>query len=105
MPLPVAVGAVDVAIVDLAVEADTSADAFAFATAAAIAASDALVAAPFPVAHVAAAFAALAFDVDGPPLSSRIVDRSSLVKLELRVEKFPPSKPVAHAIRAGSWAC
>ena len=29
----------------------------------------------------------------GPPLPHRIVDRSSLVKLELRVEKYPPSNP------------
>jgi hypothetical protein len=28
-----------------------------------------------------------------------------LVKLELRVEKLPPSNPVAPALRVGSWAC
>ena len=43
--------------------------------------------------------------VDGPPLPPWIMVRSSLAKLELRVEKFPPSKPVAHAVRVGSWAC
>ena len=51
---------------------------------------------------------ALAIDVpvivgDGPPLPPRIMDRSSLAKLELRVEKYPPSKPFAPAARAGSW--
>ena len=41
---------------------------------------------------------------NGPPLPPRIVDRSRLVKLELlRVEMYPPSKPAALAIRAGSW--
>ncbi len=42
---------------------------------------------------------------DGPPLQPLIVDRSRLAKLELRVEKYPPSKPDAPAICAGSWAC
>ena len=35
----------------------------------------------------------------------RITDRSSLEKPELRVEKYPPSKPVAPAALAGSCAC
>ena len=39
---------------------------------------------------------------DGPPLPPRIVYRSSMVKLELRVEKYPPAKPVAPEVRAGS---
>ena len=42
---------------------------------------------------------------DGPPLPPRIEDRSSLAKLELRVERCPPSKPVAPADLSGSWAC
>ena len=59
------------------------------------------------VAAVAAAadFAAPAADVDGPPLPPRIVDRSSLEKLELSMETSPPSKPVAPAALVGSCAC
>ena len=56
-------------------------------------------------AVVAADSAAPAADVDGPPLPPRIVDRSSLEKLELRMETFPPSKPVAPAALVGSCAC
>ncbi len=56
-------------------------------------------------AAVAADSAALAADVYGPPLPPRIVDRSSLVKLELRMETSPPSKPVAPAALVGSCAC
>ena len=63
------------------------------------------------VVHVAAVVPAFAFVgsvvefVNGPPLPPRIVARSSLAKLELRMEKYPPSKPVAPAVRAGSWTC
>ncbi len=84
---------------DSSVEADTVVVATAFATTASIAASVALVAAPFPAVAAAVAFVSLsaapAADADGHPLPPRIVDRSNLVKLELRVEKFPPSNPVA----------
>ncbi len=59
----------------------------------------------FAADGVAHAIVAPVIAEDGPPLPPRIVDRSSLAKLELRVEKYPPSKPLAHAVRAGSWAC
>ncbi len=55
----------------------------------------ALVAAPSAAAH--------AIVEDVPPLPPRIVDRNSLAKLELRVEKDPLSIPIAHAVRVGSW--
>ena len=67
------------------VEDDTAVAATTFATTASIAAS---------VAHAA--------DVDGPPLPPRIVDRSNLVKLELRMDTSPPSKPVAPVVLVGS---
>ena len=60
--------------------------------------ADALVDAPAEVAPVFAS-------EEGPLLPPRIEDRSSLAKLELRVERCPPSKPVAPADLSGSWAC
>ncbi len=54
------------------------------------------------VAAAAVLTAAPAVDVDGPPLPPRIVDRSSLERLELMVETSPPSKPVAPAVLVGS---
>jgi len=70
----------------------------------------------FDVADVVAAIAALValvvvavgvvddelVPVPRPPL---IAHRSSLTKLELRVERYPPSKPVAIALLVGSCAC
>ncbi len=53
-------------------------------------------------ADVVVVSVAPAVDVDGPPLPPRIVDRSSLEKLELMVETSPPSKPVAPAVLLGS---
>ena len=40
-----------------------------------------------------------------PPQPSRIMERSSLEKLELRVEKYSPSKQVNPAALEGSCAC
>ncbi len=89
--------------------------AIAFYAAAYAAAAEAA-SAPLAAAVVTAAFADAPADAhgvaspavaweDGPPLPPRIEDRSSLAKLELRVERCPPSNPVAPADRSGSWAC
>ncbi len=97
MTVLVVVGVVADAFDDYVVGVDFAAAAAAFATVDAPASSAALLVAPVVVAPPIVD--------DGPPLPPRIVDRSSLAKLEFRVEKFPPSKPVAPADRAGSWAC
>ncbi len=57
------------------------------------------------VVAVVVGSAAHAADVDGPPLPPRIVDRSSLEKLELRMETSQPSKPVAFVALVGSCVC
>ncbi len=82
-----------------------AAAATAFVVVVVAAAYVALVVAPAAVVAVVLAIVAPAIADVGPPLPPRIVDRNSLAKLDMRVEKFPPSKRVAPAVRAGSWAC
>jgi hypothetical protein len=81
-----------------AASAPLAADAAAAAAGSSAAPADALVDAPAEVAPVFAS-------EEGPLLPPRIEDRSSLAKLELRVERCPPSKPAAPADLSGSWAC
>ena len=59
----------------------------------------------FSAAFVIVVVAVVVVAGDGPPLPLRIEDRSSLVNLVLRVEKYPPLKPVAPTLHVGSWAC
>ncbi len=111
MTVAFAAAAAAIAFVDSAFDSDFAAAATIFDVVASADAYAALVAASVPVASPGAfpndapLVAPSATDAeDGPPLPPQTVDRISLAKLELRVEKYPPANPVAPADLAGSWA-